>query len=134
MTPIVYDNLTKEELNFIVTNNCGGKTFDVPEFDFVGACARHDVDYYIGSTQEERLISDRKFLDKMLEITRAQSWWRRWYLYGIAYSYYWGVRWGGEIGFNFGDKRYYEDLKYEMSVADHSSDLPINYTRPELAS
>lgn len=61
----IYDNLTKKELNILSGSSCGPSNnkflaFIVPDF-FKKPCKIHDVDYFIGGTEQMRKWSDRKF-------------------------------------------------------------------------
>ena len=124
MTPIVYEQLTRKEIDFLVTNDCGGHLLDVPDFSFDPACWKHDVRYWVGNTSEDRKHADLQFYYDMQVIIDDMSWWRRVYMRPIAHLYYWGVRIGGGSRFNWGKKRTREDLAYAMTLADHIDDLP----------
>ncbi len=126
MAPIVYENLNIEEINFLVTNDCGGQSFDVPDLSFSPACWRHDVGYWVGSTDEDRKQTDLRFFYDMQAIVDDMPWYRRIYMRVVPWIYYYAVRIGAGSHFS-GNKRTYEDLVYAMTLADHSDDLPENW-------
>ena len=112
MTPLVYPNLTREDIQFLVgETGCGAKGADVPDWIFLPACEEHDMLYWVGGTKADRLAADRLFLKVALELSRKQtSWWkRRWYS-AMAYIYYVGIRIGSGKFFYYGDKRGREEL------------------------
>lgn len=127
MTPLKFEDLTRKQIDFLTVNDCGGNHFDVPDFSFDSACWQHDVNYWVGVTTADRKAADIQFYNDMQEIVDDMPWYRRIYMRFIALIYYYGVRVGGGIGFNKKRKRYYEDLVYAMSIADHCTSLPKNW-------
>jgi len=136
MADIIYENLSREEVDFLVTNDCGGTNFDVADLIFDPACFKHDVLYWVGVTEEDRKNTDWIFYVDMKNLLAELPWYKRWKfvfikwylppvpLASIPRIYYWSVRIGGKIGFNFKKKRSYEDLVYAMTLANHESELP----------
>ena len=124
MTPIVFENMTRKEIDFLVSNTCGGRFFDVPDFSFGPACWRHDVGYWVGSTDEERKVVDLQFYYDMQAIVDDMPWYRRIYMRAVPWIYYYAVRIGAGSYFHKNRKRTYEDLVYAMTLADHSDNLP----------
>lgn len=124
MSAIIYEQLTRNEIDFLVTNDCGGKFFDVPDFTFAPACWRHDVRYWVGNTKEDRLHADLQFYYDMQTIVDDMPWYRRVYMRTIPWIYYYAVRIGASSSFHWGKRRTYENLQQAMMLADHSDDLP----------
>ena len=97
------------------THHCGTDTIQVPDrgayFDFADACANHDVCYATGGSEFDRYLCDRAFLSDMTASCNAMwpvsSIWdtaqlrSRRLCYGVAYTYYLGVRLGGSAYFNY---------------------------------
>lgn len=116
--PMIYESLTPEEKAW-VCNGAGPKNGpDVPDFIFTEAANRHDFDYWLGFSDQDRARADNRFLDNMLAKAKTQAgWWaRQWYTV-VAWRYYSAVRWLGRPAFSFRE-RYatHEDLVREMAL------------------
>ena len=140
MTPIEYENLTREEIDFVVTNDCGGHILDVADLIFDQACWEHDTYYWAGglSVGTDRKAVDLLFYYQMKNIVNALPWYKRWKLVwiewwlppvplrSIPWIYYNAVRIGGSTGYS--DRKHsYEDLVHAMTLADHYDDLPDDW-------
>ena len=55
----------------------------VPDFNFVNCCKIHDLHYWAGGTEEQRLAADEEFYQCILKETGIEA---------VASVYYWGVR------------------------------------------
>jgi hypothetical protein len=118
MTPLVFEELTPEELHFLSDDTgCGNKEIDVPDWIFLPACKEHDMGYFVGGSKEDRAVVDKLFLENMVKAAGEQdSWWmRRWYTM-LAYVYYYAVRVRSGSYFYYGEKRGKEDLAAAMEV------------------
>jgi hypothetical protein len=82
------------------------------------ACIGHDIKYWIGNTEEDRLAADEEFCDEIWFIASQQRWWVRWYYYATAWSACKLVKqYGDELSFHYGPrKRTLEDLNDEMET------------------
>lgn len=116
-TPIIYEDLTEDQLDFIIINDCGNSWLNVPEFDFIETCWRHDVDYWVGGTSNDRHLADKIFLSRMKSVVYLFPWyhWKRYFLMSVAYIYYFAIRLGGAGSFHDG-KRSLEDLEELMNA------------------
>lgn len=117
MTALVFENLTEAQLDYLV-DDCGKPGFlDVPDFVFEIACQRHDFDYYVGCTSQDRYDADVRMYNTMCEAIELEPWYRRWYLYSIAWAYYRAVRLFSSRFFYYGpQKRTLEDLQRHMAT------------------
>ena len=113
--PCRFRNLTDLEIK-IICNGCGAKGgwFKPPDYCFTASCNRHDFSYWLGGGYLERKRADEGFLRAMLHdaywmvtryaynrpVLKRRPWWRRYWLKGAAYRYYWAVRIGGKSAFN----------------------------------
>lgn len=116
MSALRYRNLNEVQRRFIC-NGCGGKggLFKPPNYLFEASCDHHDFNYWLGFTEEHRKLADVQFLQAMLRDSRRAPWWKRWWLQGAAWRYYYAVRACGKRFFHYGDKeRTREDLEWEM--------------------
>jgi len=112
---LVFEDLTKEELEFI-SNGCGGP-FPVPAFVFEGDCDRHDFDYYVGCTEEDRLEADLRYFRLMRDSANKAKWWKRPWYHAMAIKYFLFVRHAGYPFFYRADrKKTYEDVREEMAM------------------
>lgn len=96
-------------------NGCGSKvkgwkgwTYHlIPNFCFEGACSCHDYAYHYGGCKAvddtARYNADREFYLQMKETIRKKVFFRRPYLYGLAWAYYKAVRHHGHDSFNWFD-------------------------------
>ena len=118
MEPLKFEDLTAEQLDYLV-DDCGKPgVLDVPDFVFNIACERHDFDYWSGCTQNDRLDADLRMNRLMREAIASEPWYRRVWLYPVASTYYWAVRIGSAKYFYIGpNKRTLEDLEKEMAEA-----------------
>ena len=118
MTELRFEDLTPEQKDFLV-DDCGKPgVLDVPDFVFELACERHDFDYYVGHTKQDRYESDRRMYDMMREAISAEPWYRRAWLYPVAWTYYAAVRVFSSKYFYYGpEKRTLEDLERDMAEA-----------------
>jgi hypothetical protein len=116
MVELRFEDLTQEQKDYLV-DDCGKPGFlDVPDFVFEIACERHDFDYWVGNTKEDRYKADRRMYDTMVEAIKEEPWYRRIWLYPVAWTYYIGVRLGSSSFFYYGPrKRTLEDLENEMA-------------------
>jgi hypothetical protein len=119
MTELKFDNLTSDQKNYLV-DDCGKPGFlDVPDFVFEVACERHDFDYWVGCTKDDRYQSDLRMYNAMKKAIKAEPWYRRWWLYVVANTYYYAVRIGSSSFFYYGpEKRSLEELEAEMASAN----------------
>lgn len=94
--PCRFLRLTDRERD-AVCNGCGGKGgwFNPPDYGFRASCDHHDFNYWLGGSEEDRRRADRQFRDAMMRDVRAAPLWRRPWLWGAAWRYYWAVRWFG---------------------------------------
>lgn len=82
-------------------NGCTGVPDSGPYFNFHGACDRHDLCYhykYYGGGYYGRLNCDKRFLSDMQASCRARysyGTFSRSTCYGVAQTYYYGVRAAG---------------------------------------
>ena len=110
--PLKFKGLTQLERN-ILCNGCGGKGgwFNPPDYCFRASCDHHDFSYWLGGGDAQRKRADEGFLRAMLwDATYKpgggqRSWWRRYWLKGAAWRYYWAVRLFGKSHFNYRDGR-----------------------------
>jgi hypothetical protein len=125
------DGLDTAQLGHI-TNGCGGGTFDVPDWIFHDACQQHDLDYWIGCTEEDRAVADKNFYAAMKTAVSKISWYKRWFYYGMAYTYYRSVRLFTKKYFYYGPtKRTYAELAVEMGVVIEAPQAPEEKLSPE---
>jgi hypothetical protein len=113
---IRFRHLTEEEKSAIC-NGCGGKggRFKPPQYLFSASCDWHDFNYWLGFNEKHRKLADQQFLQAMLSDTKKASVWKRWWLKGAAWRYYWLVRLMGKKFFHYGHKeRNRDDLDIEM--------------------
>lgn len=113
--PLVYENLTAEEAE-VLTNGCGGKGgwFRPPPYVFTLDCNRHDLEYWIGGTREDRKAADRRFYDRMVERIWKVAWYRWPWLRGAAWRYHTAVRLFGDKYFHRGERRTWWDVERIM--------------------
>lgn len=109
-----YRNLNEEQINFL-SNGCGpqGKWYSeyIPQFCFKSACDQHDVNYWIGFTEDHRLKADKQFYAHMKRNIAKKAWYRKPILHTAAFAYYRCVRRGGKGSFHYGAKeRGWKDL------------------------
>ena len=109
-----YEDLTPEERDYL-TDGCGNKFLNVPDFDFGECCRRHDFGYWQGHSKEDRLRIDKEWYADMIKASRKYGFVRRYMLKIAAMVYYRAVRAASWRFFNFSD-RYLtrEDLRLEM--------------------
>ncbi len=105
-----YFSLSAEE-KAAICNGIGadsGLTVHFPDtiwgLDCKEAGDRHDYDYEIGGTEEDRAIADAVFLHNCRTLIRKGSWWLRWPRERRAVSYYLALRVGGKKYYNFTTK------------------------------
>lgn len=114
------DGLNADQLAHI-TSGCGNSKFDVPDWIFRSACQGHDLAYWVGCTEDDRYLADLKFYGDMMVLAAKQPWYKRFFYYGMAYTYYVGVRRFTKKYFFFGEaKRTLEDLDKEMGEVKKS--------------
>jgi len=102
---IELEDLTMEQFSAIV-NGCGGEGLpQPPQFVFEEACARHDLDYWIGATELDRLVADRLFLHRMAAAAWRAGGLRRIPLLWAAWAYYRAVRAFGGAFFYYGPRK-----------------------------
>lgn len=123
-------------LRGLVCNGVGqkGGIINPPDLAFGAAGDRHDWDYWIGGTEQDRKVADDRFLSNMLRAAKFDAvdakeavflgdWGQagrylmaRWVYPQIARLYAWAVRrWGG-TEFNYGSPRTLDDLKAKAAV------------------
>jgi hypothetical protein len=122
---LTLDGLDQAQLGHIV-NGCGGVGVDVPDWIFYSACQQHDLDYWIGCAETDRKTADLTFYTSMKNAASKLSWYKRWFYYGMAYTYYRSVRFFAGKYFYIGPaKRTADDLAVEMGVNPiPATDLP----------
>lgn len=124
------DGLDPAQLGHI-TNGCGGGAFDVPDWIFHDACQQHDLDYWIGCTEEDRAVADKNFYVSMKAAVSRIAWYKRWFYYGMAYTYYRSVRLFTRKFFYYGEtKRTYAELAIEMGVVIDTPPDPVKEIEP----
>lgn len=98
--PCRFRNLNQVE-RAVICNGCGGKGgwLDPPDYKFRASCDHHDFNYWLGGSLEDRKRADEQFLEAMLE-DAVGPWWKRLWLKGAAWRYYWAVRAFGWKFFN----------------------------------
>lgn len=81
-------------------NECGITKLPVPFGGlFKPACELHDAMYDLGGTEDDRYKADKKFLSRMVELSRRNrhiTW---------AFTYFWIVRACGWMFFNYRDEQ-----------------------------
>lgn len=120
MTPLKYENLSDEEIDFIA-DGCGSKSglIDVPDFVYRDSCQKHDVMYWRGGTEKDRKKADEEFYRDMMDDASDASWFLRAFYKSLAWVYYQSVRLFSKSFFHYADKpRTYEDLVRAMEEAD----------------
>lgn len=131
LRPCRFRNLNSLERG-VICNGCGGKGgfFRPPQYRFRASCNHHDFNYWIGGGDVERKEADDQFLAATLEDAGlAESWWRRLWLRGAAYRYYWAVRAFGGKFFNFKDASETDDqlwLRVERLMNAKGFDVEAN--------
>ena len=101
-----------------ICNGCGGKggPVDPPEWRFHDSCQRHDFDYWLGGTEDDRLRADKAFYaDMQLACHLRKQWWQRPWYYTMAWVYYRAVRHCGGGYFHYGSRRTWADLRERMT-------------------
>ena len=89
-------------------NGCGSKGGPVPVPDFIwkDACDQHDLDYWVGGNELDRLAADRALLQSiLLSSFTAETAWARTRRKVAAHAYYWAVRAFGARSFHYGKPR-----------------------------
>jgi hypothetical protein len=116
MTELNFEDLTPEQKAYLI-DDCGKPgVLDVPDFVFEIACERHDFDYYVGHTKQHRYEADRRMYSLMKAAIRLEPWYRRAWLYPIAWTYYTAVRIFSSKYFYYGpEKHTLEDLERDMA-------------------
>ena len=108
--PESYWNATDDERNAVV-GGCGpGGIGDwlVPDtvyfLSIKEACKIHDWMYAFGETAEDKVEADEVFLNNMIRIIDAETWfdWVKWLRKKRAYKYYWAVK-------NLGGPAFWDD-------------------------
>lgn len=128
------EGLSDAQLGHIV-NGCGGIGFDVPDWIFYAACKQHDLDYWIGCIEVDRKTADLTFYTGMKAAAAKLTWYKRWFYYGMAYSYYKSVRLFAAKHFYVGpDKRTVDDLAAEMGATSLPPPLPAPAAAPETSA
>lgn len=94
--PLRWRHLTPEERG-LIANGCGGKGswVPVPDWLFRASCLRHDFNYWLGHTEQDRAKADRQFYEMMLEDVAGTPWyypkflarWRAWIYYKAVRRY-----------------------------------------------
>lgn len=117
---LTYENLSEAEKKF-VCNGCGGKGsfIPVPNFFFEASCQAHDLKYFIGCTEIDRLNADNDFYKAMKRDCKRVRWYLRILLFPHAWAwiYYKAVRLKGKKFFHFAEqKRTREDLWIAMGL------------------
>lgn len=116
MTELRFESLTKEQKDYLV-DDCGKPGFlNVPDFVFGAACERHDFDYWVGYSKNDRYLADKRMYNTMKGAIKGEPWYRRAWLYPVASLYYVTVRALSAPFFYYGSRdRTLEDLLLEMS-------------------
>lgn len=104
-------------IRLLLCNGCGGKggIFNPPDYMFTASCNHHDLNYWLGGTEEDRKKADAQFLEAMLHDAEAAPWWKRWWLKGAAWRYYAAVRLVGGKFFSYGPEKTWDDLENFMN-------------------
>lgn len=108
-----WHDLTEAEVAQI-TDGCGkkGGWIRPPEYLFFDtSCDQHDFYYWRGHREEDRKIADAAFYQVMKRDVGKATWYRRLWLYVVAWLYYRAVRFCGKPFFHYGSRyRTREDL------------------------
>ena len=113
------EDLTEDQL-LIIWNGVGSDTIPIkpPHFLFGKASIRHDVLYYIGGDESDRLAADIRFLEDCKQAIKEHncSYIKKVWYYFWAYVYYYGLRKLGNKGsFEYGPKAVcWEDIKERL--------------------
>jgi len=113
---INFEELSDAEIDFL-SDGCGkkGTILDVPDFSSTASCDRHDFDYWLGGTEEDRSRADVRFYKNMkADADSVGGWWGAFYRGIIARSYYLAVRLFSSSFFNYGEQKTLSDLHREM--------------------
>lgn len=106
MRDLEFDDLTDAELDIVSDGTgCGAKGADVPDWIFLWACLEHDFDYWVGGTEQDRYMADRRFRQHMLEAASYEPWYVRWWYQALANVYYAAVRYVSKKFFYYGEPR-----------------------------
>ncbi len=110
-----YRDLTDEQIEFI-SDGCGkkGGWLDVPDFIFTASCDQHDINYWIGGTEDDRAKADRQFYDAMVLDSEAYPWYKRYWYKAMAWIYYRAVRLCAASYFHHGEPKGHAELREEM--------------------
>lgn len=93
VSALKYENLTEEQKIYFlkyIYNGVGSREFFINPHDliFKEAAKIHDFEYFVGGTEERRLIIDRNFLDDCLFAANKRPFLRRQLYKIVAYVYY----------------------------------------------
>lgn len=117
-----YSLLTSDERG-VLCNGCGAKGgwFNPPDFFFSASCDHHDFLYWLGGSQLHRRFADERFYAAMCADVRSElAWWRRWWGYTLAWTYFRAVRRFGKSAFTETNYlRGWEDLEFKMELEGH---------------
>ena len=113
------EDLTQDQV-IEIWNGCGSDTIPIkpPHFLFGHASIMHDILYYIGGDESDRLIADQRFLAECLQAVKLHKcykiekvWYTMW-----AYVYYYGLRAIGNKGsFESGPKaETFDDIRKKI--------------------
>lgn len=71
-----------------ICNGCGANNvfLNPPDWIFTDSCDQHDLDYWIGCTEQDRIEADNIFYKSMLEAAKIKS-------NFITYGYYKFIAW-----------------------------------------
>jgi hypothetical protein len=103
--PLYYFEDISDEYKEFVGNGCGPKVASwIPELSFTSACQQHDLDYWLGGTEDDRKIADLRFYHNMIETANRHSWLDRWFYKSVAWIYYQAVKRYGSNEFEYLNK------------------------------
>lgn len=104
---IPYELLTPQQKDEIV-NGCGGKGSKVrpPKGIFYKAsCNHHDYGYWVGCTDEQRLLCDKNLKKAMKDDCSKLPWWKQAAYRPWCYGYYRAIRIAGKQYFYYGEEK-----------------------------
>jgi len=121
LSSLKFRHLTQKELGFI-SNGCGSKGgwIKVPNFIFKASCDHHDINYWIGGTESDRIKADWQFYEAMIEDANSYGWYCRFWYRWWAWVYYQAVRRLGYKYFYYGTPRTREDLVRQVILGDRN--------------
>jgi hypothetical protein len=105
-----YFSFTDKQKNYFdkyIWNGVGSREFFINPHDliFKEASKHHDAEYFIGGTEEDRILADKAFLHQMHQAVRRQSKWKRPFYYLAASIYSIFLKKLGKFAFEYTERR-----------------------------